>query len=319
VGVYAAAAAVGTFTVAFDVAYFSVVPQVVAKKNLVAANARLSGTASVSETAGPAIAGFLIHVLGAALTLFVDVFTYVVSVVALQRMELEEPHTTTGPLTLRPMCREIREGITFVVRQAVLARIVVANAAYDFGYAVLHSVYLLYLYRELDLSPGEVGFLAAVTGVANVVGAITITRVVDRIGLGPTLAWSILVGAVASALVPLAGLGLPILVLVVINLVSGLTNAWYDINQYTMRQGLTPERLLGRVNATVRMAFAGPRPLGYLLGGVLGTQYGLTATLLTGAALSIVGALTTFARPIRGLRGFDDEQPVSAQTPTSWA
>ncbi|MET9658019.1 MFS transporter [Streptomyces sp. NPDC006510] len=312
--IYVVAAVMGTFTVVFDIAYLSLVPQVVGEKGLLGANARLSGTDSVAETAGPAIGGALVAAIGPARAVFVDALSYVVSVVALLFMKTDEEVRNKPKLNARTMLAEIREGLQFVVKHPVLARLAVANSTFDFGVAIFQSVYLIFLYKTLDFSPWQVGLLAAVTGVSNVLGAMTISRVVARFGLGPTLVYSILAGGVAYLFLPLSQMGAAVAVIVVINVIAGFTNAWYDINQYTLRQTVTPDHLLGRVNATMRMIFSGPRPLGYLLGGGLAVWTSVPTTIFLGALVSTVSAIFVFFGPIREVRAQSEDEEQETAT-----
>jgi hypothetical protein len=100
-----------------------------------------------------------------------------------------------------------------------------------------------------------------------------------------------------------------------VNVIAGFTNARYDINQYTLRQKVTPDHLLGRVNATMCMIFSGPRPLGYLLGGGLAVWTSVPMTIFLGALVSTVSAVFVFFGPIRGVRApSEDEEPETATT-----
>ncbi|MGI5499248.1 MFS transporter [Lentzea sp. CA-135723] len=320
--IYLVAAVMGIFTVVFDIAYLSLVPDVVGSKDLLGANARLNATDSVAGTAGPAIGGALIAAIGPARTVLVDALSYVVSVVALLSMKTREEPKNKPKLDARTMVAEIREGLQFVFKHPVLARLAVANATFDFGIAIFQSVYLIFLYKTLHLSPFEVGLLAAITGVANVLGAMTISWVVARFGLGPTLVYSLLAGGVAYLFVVASDFGAAVLVLIVINVIAGFTNAWYDVNQYTLRQTVTPGHLLGRVNATMRMTFSGPRPLGYLLGGGLAMWTSVPVTVFLGALVSAVSALFVFFGPIRKIRSSGEEEEgveVAKTSPSSGA
>jgi predicted MFS family arabinose efflux permease len=64
----------------------------------------------------------------------------------------------------------------------------------------------------------------------------------------------------------------------------------YNISQVSLRQAITPERLQGRMNASMRWIVWGTMPLGSLLGGALATAYSLRFALWVGA----IGGLFTF-------------------------
>lgn len=310
--IYLVAFLVGTFTVFFDITFMSFVPHVVAADRLLGANSRLSATKSTMGTAGPSAAGLLIQAFGPVRTLLIDAVSYLVSAVAILLVQVRHEPRKTSKLRLGVLLKEIGEGLVYVWHNKVLARVALVNALCDFGQAIIQSVYLVFLYNSLHLSPGVVGFVLAVSGVASVVGAVLLPRVVRVLGFGRTLAVSILAGMGVELLTPVALLGFAVAVLMAINVVGGLTNAWYDINQLTYRQRVTPDQLQGRVHATMRMTFSGPRPFGYLLGGVLGTVVGVAATVFIGALVATLGALVLFTGSVLRLRSIDDVEPDSA-------
>jgi predicted MFS family arabinose efflux permease len=88
------------------------------------------------------------------------------------------------------------------------------------------------------------------------------------------------------------------------------TNSIYNINGVSLRQAITPDRVQGRMNATVRTIVWGTIPLGSFLGGILGNTIGVWQTLVVGAAAHSVAVLWLVAKPVRILR----EQPAPHRT-----
>lgn len=307
--VYATAFVVGTCTVFFDITHMSYVPQVVAEKDLLSANAKLSGTASVAQAAGPSLGGLLIQVLAPARTLILGAVSYLASAIAISMVRGEEPKRERPKLRLRLLFTEIREGLSYVRRSPILARIAITSAVTDFGQAVIESVFLVFLYKSLHLPPGQVGIVLAVTGIAFTVGAVLMPKVTAMVGFGRTMVFSIVLGMGIELLTPLAMLGFAFVILVGVNIVGGMTNAFYYVNSLTYRQKVTPDELQGRVHATMRMTFQGPEPFGYLAGGALATFAGVPVTIFIGAVISTLGALILFYKPILRLRTADDIVP----------
>jgi hypothetical protein len=83
----------------------------------------------------------------------------------------------------------------------------------------------------------------------------------------------------------------------------------YNVNQVSFRQRLCPDRLLGRMNATMRFVVWGVLPIGALIGGVLGANLGLRTTLWIGALGQAFAGLWLLASPMRRLRDFPDAPP----------
>lgn len=79
----------------------------------------------------------------------------------------------------------------------------------------------------------------------------------------------------------------------------GLGLTGYNIAAVSLRQASAPDRLQGRVNASVRFLVQGLTPLGALAGGALGLRLGLRPTLVLAAAGELLAALWLLASPLR--------------------
>jgi hypothetical protein len=86
----------------------------------------------------------------------------------------------------------------------------------------------------------------------------------------------------------------------------------YNVTQVSFRQGLTPERLLGRMNATMRFLVWGTLPLGALLGGALSSWIGLRPTLLVAAVLGVLAVLPVYLSPLRTMRELPQAYGIQA-------
>ena len=72
--------------------------------------------------------------------------------------------------------------------------------------------------------------------------------------------------------------------LILSGLLFSFFNPVYNIDQVSLRQAITPLRLQGRMNATMRFLVWGTMPLGGLLGGTLGDTFGLRPAIAISAA-----------------------------------
>ena len=105
---------------------------------------------------------------------------------------------------------------------------------------------------------------------------------------------------------PIALVGAPAVILATTGFIEGLTIPIYNINQVSLRQAITPDRVQGRMNATMRTIVWGTIPLGAFIGGILGTSIGLVQTIVLGGILSTLAASWIFLGPVIRLR----EQPT---------
>ena len=305
---YFVALLTGIFTVFFDVSYQSYLPALVDRPNLIEGNTKLEITRSTAQVAGPAVAGFLIQLIGGARAVAVDALSFFLSALALASITKPEPEprpsTASGASGFIP---EMREGIDVVFRNPILWRIAACTATTNLGSnMVFGAVFLVFAYRQLHLSAAVVGVVFALGSVGALAGAFLAGRVARTLGIGPTLGVTIIVGGLALLATPLALVGAPALVLATTGFIEGLTIPVYNISQVSLRQAITPDRVQGRMNATMRTIVWGTIPLGAFIGGILGTSIGLVQTIVLGGILSTLAASWIFLGPVIRLR----EQPA---------
>jgi predicted MFS family arabinose efflux permease len=193
------------------------------------------------------------------------------------------------------------------VRTPLLLALTVAATVGVFGAAVQSTVFLLFVTRELGLLPATIGLVYAAAGIGSLLGAVLAARVARSIGTGPAVILGQCLWAISALVVPLAGLAGPTLPpLLAAQVIAGAGGAIWSVNQMSLRQHLTPVRLLGRVTAARRFLLFGAAPLGSALGGVLGGAVGLRVTLLVGA-VGVLGALALlFFSPVRDVHDPSD-------------
>jgi hypothetical protein len=85
-------------------------------------------------------------------------------------------------------------------------------------------------------------------------------------------------------------------------LVGGATSPIYNINQVSLRQAITPDRLQGRMNASMRFLVWGTIPIGALLGGGLGQTIGIYPTIVAMVICELLAPLWIVFSPVRQLR-----------------
>jgi MFS family permease len=303
---YAAVLVTGGLTVFFDVAYQSYLPFLVGRDGLVSGNATLQGTQSVAQVAGPGLGGLLVQALTAPYAIVVDAASYLWSAAWLGTIRRVEPRPERAPhAALLP---EIREGVAFIVRQPLLRAIAGCTASANLFAAGGQSLVLVLLARDLRLSAGAIGALLSAGAVGGVLGALGARRFADRVGQGPAM-W-LAMGVTAPFLVvePFLQRGPVLALFVLAEALFGAGAVAYNVLQVSFRQALCPDRLRGRMNATMRFLVWGTLPLGGVLGGALGAAAGVRPALLVVTAGGSLPFLWLLASPLRHLR----ELPVDA-------
>ena len=305
---YVVAFVAGTLGVFFTIASVAVLPAVVPKDQLVAANSAVAMSDLVLQIAGPGAAGGLIQLVSAPKAIVVDALSYLVSAGTLGRVRIvEQPPTRAAR---RSIWTEIGAGLHELMRTPLLRALTLSGVVGAFGLSMQGAVWMLFVVRELGLGPAALGLLGTIGGIAAMGGAILAARTSHGLGIGPAVIlgqalWTI--GAVLPALAGLAGGAWAPLIAGTIATSVGATI--FSVNQMSMRQQLSDVGLLGRVTAARRFLVLGAAPLGATLGGVLGSLVGLRLTLLVGAIGPLLALLVVFYSPVRATQVVADGDP----------
>jgi len=295
---YAVGFVVGIGTVFFDVSYQSYLPSLVGRDQLVDGNSKLELSRATSQTGGPGVAGALIGLLTAPVAVLVDAVSFVVSAVFLARIKVQEELPSRD--VRRSLRVELMEGLRYLLADRRIRALATSTVLFNFFGQITFSIYLVYAVRELGLGAGTIGVLLAVANLGGLAGAVLARRISSRLGVGPTIAIG---GACSTALilVPLAPQSQPIPFLVASGLVMTFGVVLFNITGLSFQQEITPDRMLGRLNASRRFLVWGVIPLGALTGGGLATVIGLRATLFVGAIGIAFAVVPILLSPLRSL------------------
>jgi predicted MFS family arabinose efflux permease len=162
------------------------------------------------------------------------------------------------------------------------------------------------------MSPAAVGTVGGVGGAGVLLGALIASRVSARLGVGRTIVLTAAVFGPVNLLIPLATPELALLFLSTSFFIASISNVAYNVSQVSLRQAITPEHFLGRMNATMRFLVWGTIPIGSLLGAGLSEVIGVHNTVWVGAILGLFAFLPVFLTPIRSLREIPTDDPDAA-------
>jgi MFS family permease len=267
----------------------------------------------VNHIGGPTAAGLLIGWLTAPVAVAFDAVSFAGSAVFVGLIRKREPRPERKPDA--HLGREIAEGLRFVLGNRLLRSIAMCTGTANLFGAITTAMVVVLLARELRLSPGMIGLVYSFGAVGGLLGALVATPIAGWLGQGRTIWLSIAVTAPFGLLVPIAQRGWLLWVAAFGYLVYGVGVVVYNVTQVSFRQGLTPERLLGRMNATMRFLVWGTVPLGGLIGGVLGQTIGVRPALWVAAVGGVFTFLPVFLSPLRSMRELPtghDEEPALA-------
>jgi len=285
---YAVALCVGVTETIYDTAAQSIVPQIVDRDLLPRANGRLYAVELMAnEFAGPPLAGLLVGVgtmaaFGAPIALWAAAVAVLATLPG--RFKVERPE----PTTLRA---DIAEGLRFLVRQPILRTFTVATALFNLATSATFAIIVLYAVgprSPMGLSEQAYGVLLTSTAAGSLLGSLLAERIEHWLGRARALQLSFVVSAVTIA-VPTVTTN-P--VTVGIGLFTGSAGVMVtNIVMVSLRQRITPDRLLGRLNSTHRLVAWGTKPLGAALGGVMAAAIGVRPVFAVVAALPLLAVI----------------------------
>ncbi|TQM79242.1 putative MFS family arabinose efflux permease [Saccharothrix saharensis] len=290
----------GLAQVVFDVTYQSYVPALVGRAGLVTANGRLESTRSTAVAAGPALGGVLSQALGAVNAIFLTSVGYLASAFLLSRIRAVEERPARPEA--RSLRGEIAEGLKFVLGNKLLRATTVAATVFNFSYGITQPLVIVLLVRELVLTEAAVGAMLALAGAGGLVGALVAGKVADKIGRSRAIWVSELACVPAFLLLPLTFPGRGLAFFAVGYFLMHLILSVFNVSNLSFRQAICPDRLLGRMNASVRFLMWGALPLGGVTGGFLGTALGTRWALVAAGAGFLLAALVLLVSPLRRLR-----------------
>jgi MFS family permease len=300
----------GVAGVFFGIAYRVYLPAIVDKADLPEGNAKLQGSDSAAQVAGLGLGGLLADWFGAVSGVLVNASTFLFSAVCLAGIRQREP---APDLPARPdgMRAEIRDGVRYTARDPYLRVFTVYGAVTNLLLTGYQAILVVFLVRELAVADGLVGWLLASGSIGGMLGALCATRIARAFGTARGMVACKLVTAPFGLLIPLAGPGPRLLLLVVgyLTLAFGVVSA--NVIQSSFRQMYCPPALLGRITASISVANFGAIPLGALFGGGLATLVGLRSALWMLTAGLAVSTLILLVRPIRGQRDLPTQPPPS--------
>ena len=303
--------AFGMLSLLFEAANQSYVPQLVPKELLNAGYARVQQADAVAGSTGPLLAGALIKIMGAPLAVLVDALTYLISGLLLASVKAPDPVPDRG--ARRGLGSELREGVAWVYRHRTLASIALTSHAMLLFNSMVTTVFVVFALHSLKIGEFGLGVTYACASVGVVLGGALSGRVARRLDVGATLITFRLLAAIGRLPLVLAergpwALASMSLAFFIVSLAIGLESPV----EMSYRQAVTPDRLRGRMNATIRSMNWGMVAVGAPLGGVLADQVSYRFALWIGLSGAVIQALALAVSRTRTARYVDELDPSTA-------
>jgi MFS family permease len=289
-------------TVFFEIAYQAILPELVDRSRLAEGNSRLEVSRSAAQVIGPGLGGALVGVFTAPIAILVDALSYVASASFLFGLHTGgQPAARTGAPRLG-MRREILEGLRFYRRSPLLLSASAAVVTVNVGFHLAGAIFLVFLVRELAMTPAAIGLALSIGSIGLLVGSAGAAAFGRRFGIGPTLIVGCGVASAAWFLITIATPQTAFGLLAAVGVIQGMALPLLYVNNVTFRQTIAPDELLGRVNATARWLHWTAIPFGQLAGGLLATVIGLREAIVVGAFIALLSVAWLLVSPLRSVR-----------------
>ena len=292
-----------SLSVLFDVAYGAYLPTLIGRGDIVEGNAKLTASASVAEVGSFGVAGWLVQVISGPGAILVDAISFLFSAFFLGRIRAPEP-PPAAVHEREHLFREALAGIRVVTSSPILRWIALENMLHMFSRGIIGVAWAVYLFRDVGFDPALAGLIFGIGGLTSLGGAWVAGRAWVSRSLGPSLVAATVIRTVGTAFMPLArsvslqGYGL----LIANQLVTDPAASFYEIREVSLRQSITPDRLLGRVNATLRFSGFGAMLLGTVAVATIGELLGAREALFTGVGVGVVGSVALAVSPVARMR-----------------
>ncbi|MFI5757227.1 MFS transporter [Streptomyces sp. NPDC051569] len=296
--------ATGTLAMLFNVSSNSLFAALVDRKDYVQGTSLSRGSFSFSWVAGPGIGGMLVQILSAPVAIVADVLSYLGSAFLLRSVAAEEPtpekHESKS---------HIRDGLRFVSRTPALRAKFLGGGLLNLFYTVYFTLFLLFIVRELKMTPGMIGVALGLGAVGALLGSFVTGWVSRRIGIGPTFLLGSVAFPGALALVPFASQDkwMAFALVIAAEFLSGMGLMLCDIAGSSIQQALTPDRFRSRVQGAYLGLINGVRTAGALIAGGLGTLIGLRPALWLAVIGGVLSCLPLLFASLARMRTLPDQ------------
>ena len=334
----------GLMTVFFDVADQSYLPTILDRDELVEGNSKLQVSQSAAQILGQPFGGGIVALLTAPIAVAVDALSYLGSAALIlsirervgggKRTVAQDPLAAVAadagtnpvmegaieaeaavhkdPPPEGGMRRQIMDGLRYITGHAYLGNIAATTATSNLFGNIGFAIFPVYAYKTLELTPQAVGTMGGLGGAGVLIGALVASRVQAWLGVGRTIILSAFVVGPIGLLFPLAMYGSAFWLLAIAFFLSSITNVLYNISQVSLRQAITPEHFLGRMNATMRFLVWGTIPIGSVIGAVLSEVVGVEATIWISSILGLFAFLPVLFSKVRSIRTIPTDEPTDA-------
>lgn len=242
--IYAVGFISSTLTIFFDSSQWAAIPNIVGKDELVTANGRIQASLSGAQIAGPIVAGALVAVLAIEDVMYFDALTFLLSALSLGLIRCRFNPEEGEKKELTTIRKEVKEGLTYVLKHPVLRNISVMMAIYNLIGTTVFTQLVLFADVRLGADQSQTALLFSSGAAGMMVLGLLAGKIRKR--------WSFSKVALTALVID----GLMILVF------SQMREFWialpiygigagfgilFNIQTISLRQAIVPNNMMGRI------------------------------------------------------------------------
>jgi DHA3 family macrolide efflux protein-like MFS transporter len=268
----------------------AIIPGLMAKEDLAAANSLFTISSSLNQIAGFGIGGLLVLFLGVETPIYYDTFTFMfaaASVVLIARSVLDVPSVTSSASSIdgenvSSFKDKFLQGLRFIRTSRLLLEVIALALVLNFFGGGIQALIAPYAKITVHGNSGTYGAMLAALSLGTVLGSIVVGKIEARKYVGKLLFLGVL-GTGGS--VALIGFTTVALYSVILMLVIGVSLAVANLPLQVLIQAKVPGNLLGRVFTSLGALVTMATPIAAV------TTGGVASTLQIGPTLQLYGIL----------------------------
>ena len=277
-----------TVTCFFSPAKSAIIPNLVKKGELLAANSLSNITRIIAMIGGVVAGGIIVAWAGTKMSFYLDSLSYFLSGLAILAIRIKEGPPEESKGGIRRVAKELIAGLNFIRKKTrirfVATSLFILMGASGIGYLLV----TVFVTKALDLGTVGLSVLATFLGIGMLVGSLIYGHFGEHIEREKVIVGGILTSGVCAVLLggskSLFSLSLGVGII-------GFISSPIMIAAYTLTQEMTPDRIRGRVFSALEVIINSSFLLFIWVAGVLGVWLPIQSIFyLTGVMLLVYGS-----------------------------
>ena len=265
----------------------AVTPSLVAKEDLLGANALLETSRTLAMLMGAAAAGFVIAYAGAKVAFILVSMSFLLSAIFLWAMRVPQMVQSTRSTSLANLWAELRQGLGFVRSSRLLTGIMIVMTVVMLGIGAINVLWVPFMDRLFGIGPEGLGIADSLQGLGMLLGSIIVGNLTSRFRLTRLLSGSLALLGLAAGAIGLAPTFVAVLVLLIF---VGLSLPPINAAASTLVQTVTPDELMGRVNSASGTVQSVANLLSMALAATLGDLVGVRTVFVACGLVVLVAS-----------------------------